>query len=269
MNSSKSICESVDSLDDNMDSLFGNVASRLILAPRLGIAGFQELSLLDYPGKLSCIIFMPGCNFRCPFCHNSPLACTTEKDVMSLDKLGAFLDSRKGLLEGVVISGGEPTMNPYLLPLLHYIHDKGFSIKLDTNGYKPEILSRVIASGCMDYIAMDIKGSARLYPTITGTLYINMDTLALSIDQIMHSGIDYEFRTTFIDQFHTEQDVKEMASMIAGAKAYYLQSFKDRDTVPMHQLSAPSMEKLQNYKKIFEAHKIQKVEIRGREDDNT
>lgn len=266
MNSSNLNCESVKSLDDNMDSLFGNVASRLVLAPRIGIAGFQELSLLDYPGKLSCIIFMLGCNFRCPFCHNSPLACKTEKDVMTLDELAAFLDSRKGLLEGVVISGGEPTLNPYLIPLLHYIHDKGYSIKLDTNGYKPEIISRVIASGCVDYIAMDIKGSARIYPTITGTLYLNMNALEISIAQIMQSGIDYEFRTTFIDQFHTEEDVKEMASMIEGAKAFYLQSFQDRDTVPMHNLSAPSIETLQKYKKIFEAHKIQKVEIRGRED---
>lgn len=255
------------SLDDCMDTSQVNESSRHLFTPKLRIAGIQKLSLVDYPGKTACTLFMSGCNFRCPFCHNSELADEDTEDIMSFQDLMSFLEDRKRVLDGVVISGGEPTLNPNLLPILKSIKDLGYSIKLDTNGYLPQVLSRVIDSHTVDYIAMDIKGSPRKYELITGTYFLYLTHLKQSIHLIMDSGIEYEFRTTFIDQFHDEQDVEDMASWIEGAKNYYLQSFTDRDTVPMKGLTAPSMEKLKRYQEIFKAHHIANVQIRGRDDN--
>lgn len=193
------------------------------------IAGLTKLTLLDYPGKVGCILFTQGCNLQCPFCHNSSLIGTAENTPVDTAEILKFLDTRRGLIDGVCISGGEPTLHPDLLDLLKHIKDAGYAVKLDTNGSHPEILQRIQDRGLADYIAMDVKNSPDLYSITTGRPDLSMVPIEDSIRIILQSGIQYEFRTTIVGGLHTVQSVQSMGywvSTIGIPEQWFLQPYQ-------------------------------------------
>ncbi len=214
------------------------------------ISGLQKLTLLDYPGAVACTVFLNGCNFRCPFCHNSELLEAGAEPVMSVDDLLEFLRRRKGILDGVCITGGEPTIHPQLSSLLRQVKDLGYKVKLDTNGYRPDVLRAVIAEGLVDYVAMDIKNDPKNYGPTVGLADPDLEKIEESIRILLEETVDYEFRTTVCLPLHNENSIASMGQWllkISGgkqAKRLFLQSFVDRDTVPVAGLSAPEEDQL-------------------------
>ena len=215
--------------------------------------GLQKMTLLDFPGRVACTVFLGGCDFRCPWCHNYELAVGSAEPVMDEEEFFAFLKKREGLLEGVAVTGGEPCLSKELPAFLRKIREMGFLTKLDTNGAHPELLEQILREGLADYVAMDIKNSPGKYFLTTGLTgsetqqEVLLGRVRRSIRLIMELAPDYEFRTTVISQFHEEQDFAEIGEMIRGARRYFLQSFTDRDTVPYGGLSAPGKEELMRY----------------------
>lgn len=193
----------------------------------MDFAGMQSLTLLDFPNKVACILFVCGCNLRCPFCHNATLVCGEAENAFTEADVLAFLRKRQGLLDGVVISGGEPTLYPELIPFLRKIRELGYAIKLDTNGTSPPLLKQIVTEGLADYVAMDIKNSPSLYPATCGIPKPDIALIEASRNFLMTGDVDYEFRTTVVDGLHTKESIDELACWIAGAKRYYLQAFKD------------------------------------------
>lgn len=189
------------------------------------IGGFQKFSLIDYPGKICAIIFTRGCNFRCRYCHNPELVIPEKyAPEIPLSEIYNFLENRRGKLDAVCITGGEPTLQPDLIKTMKKIKDMGFLVKLDTNGSYPEVLEEVINNRLADYLAMDVKAPLKDYAKIVNR-YIPVEKLKKSIELIMNSGIKYEFRTTVVKPLVTENDLKEIAQEIRGAENYYLQNF--------------------------------------------
>ena len=215
--------------------------------------GLQKMTLLDFPGRVACTVFLGGCDFRCPWCHNYELAVGSAEPVMDEEEFFAFLKKREGLLEGVAVTGGEPCLSKELPAFLRKIREMGFLTKLDTNGAHPELLEQILREGLADYVAMDIKNSPGKYFLTAGLTgsetqqEVLLGRVRRSIRLIMELAPDYEFRTTVIRQFHEEQDFAEIGEMIRGARRYFLQSFTDRDTVPYGGLSAPGKEELMRY----------------------
>ena len=228
----------------------------------MNIYGLQKMTLLDFPGHVACTVFLGGCDFRCPFCHNYALACGEESVVMSDEELLAFLDKRTGLLDGVAITGGEPCLYQELPGLLARIKEKGFMTKLDTNGYHPALLQKILEEGLADYVAMDIKNSPGKYALTAGVDSIDMGRIRESIALIMQKAPDYEFRTTVVREFHEPEDFEQIGRLISGAGKYFLQPFTDRDSVPFGDLHAPSKEELSEYAARAAAF-VQDIQIRG------
>ena len=224
--------------------------------------GLQKMTLLDFPGKVACTIFLGGCDFRCPFCHNFELVDGTAQPVLSEEELIGFLKSRIGLLEGVAITGGEPCLHRDLPDLIRRIRETGYKVKLDTNGMHAEMLEKVIGDDLVDYVAMDIKNSEEKYPLTCGVNDVNMSAIYKSIDILMNSDVDYEFRTTVVNELHEERDFERIGEMIKGAKRYFLQRFTDRDTVPYGNLTAPSFEKMRQYAEIAKIY-VFDTQLRG------
>lgn len=195
------------------------------------IAGLQKHSLIDYPGKVACVVFFAGCNFRCPYCHNADLVRGQAIDPMGLDVFWKFLERRNGFLDGVVISGGEPTLQEGLADFCRKIREMGFSVKLDTNGSRPDVLAKLIADGILDYVAMDIKTDPERY--VSMGLFPNGDIGSIygSIERIQRSGIACEFRTTCVSPFVTEETFPAILACIAGARRYVLQPFVERNVL--------------------------------------
>jgi len=205
----------------------------------LKIGGLQKLTLIDYPKKVACAVFLIGCNFRCPFCYNGELVLpekTKKQPVIPEKTFFEFLKDRKGLLDGVCITGGEPTINSALPKFIGKIKKMGFLVKLDTNGTNPQMVKRLIKSRLIDYIAMDIKSSFSVsdsqaakgtskYDEAAG-VKVDLRKIKESIDVIKNSGIDYEFRTTVVPGIHLKGDIVELARSISTVKRYYLQEFK-------------------------------------------
>lgn len=185
----------------------------------------EKLSLVDYDGKIACTLFTESCNFRCPFCHNKDLALSTASVNIPFEEVLSFLKSRVNKLEGVVITGGEPTLMFELADKIKAIKDLGFLVKLDTNGYKPETLEFLINNKLIDYVAMDIKNSLDKYDLTTGINNIKQEKILKSISILKEGKVDYEFRTTLVKEFHTINDIKEIASLLKGAKKYFLQKY--------------------------------------------
>ncbi len=190
----------------------------------------DKMSLLDYDDMVSCILFTPTCNYRCPFCHNG-LSILESKTYIPFEDIISFLKTRVGLLDAVVISGGEPTLMKELKERIIEIKELGFRIKLDTNGSNPDVLLDLINNNLLDYVAMDIKNSLDLYPVTCGVLKINEDNLKRSIAILKENKVSYEFRTTLVKEFHNEKSIKELGELIKGADKIYLQKFVDRETV--------------------------------------
>lgn len=232
------------------------------------IAGLQKMTLLDFPGKVACTVFLPGCNFRCPFCHNGELLDGTFPPLMEDGELLAFLKSRRGLLDGVCITGGEPTLHRELPRLLADIKALGFSLKLDTNGSRPEVLRELISQGLVDYIAMDAKSDPLSYGRVVGLDAPPMESITESLLLLMNSSLPFELRTTVVRELHSPQSIQAMGQWLMelnkGEKleALYLQPFADRETVLVSGLSAPGQEELASYVEILSnyAHNIQ---VRG------
>lgn len=197
----------------------------------LKIAGLEKLSLIDYPGKLSAIVFTHGCNLRCEYCHNPELVISpiAPEDIYDPEKVLRFLKERSGKLDAVVITGGEPLLYDDLEPFIKSIKGLGYLVKLDTNGLLPNKLQKLISHGVLDYISMDIKYPEGDYLTFTGKDALSHVKKSISI--IMNSGLDYEFRTTYVKGIHTVESSKAIGEMIDGAKQYYVQNFRAGKTI--------------------------------------
>ena len=195
------------------------------------IKGLQKTTLLDFPGKVACTVFTGGCNFRCPFCHNASLVLSyNEIPDISEGEFFDFLTKRRGILDGVCVTGGEPLLQKDIIPFLEHIRELGFKIKLDTNGSFPEKLREIGELGLIDYIAMDIKNCREKYEVTSGSATAAEKAFD-SIEYIMSSGIPYEFRTTVVKELHTSDDILSIAKSIEGADKYFLQAFEDSDEV--------------------------------------
>ena len=218
------------------------------------IHGLQKMTLLDYPGYVACTVFLNGCDFRCPYCHNFELVNGTAEPIMDEDEFFGFLGKRKGLLDGVCISGGEPLLHKDIETFIRKIREMGYKIKLDTNGYHPDMLKKLIDEELLDYIAMDIKNSIAKYSMTVNIPNIDTTTIKKSISIIMNSGVDYEFRTTVVGGLHEMDDFEQIGPMIQGAKAYYLQQFTMRDTVPSRELYSPSPEDMEAFLKVVKKY---------------
>lgn len=195
------------------------------------IQGLQKLTLLDWPGKVACTVFLGGCDFRCPFCHNGDLVVGPMPPGMAEEELLEFLRKRQSLLDGVCVTGGEPLLRPDLEGLLSRIKCLGFPVKLDTNGNHPHALQYLWEQGLVDYVAMDIKNSPARYAATVGVPGLDLGPIRESVAWLLGGKADYEFRTTVVRQFHREEDLLDTARWIQGARRYFLQSFVDRDTV--------------------------------------
>ena len=208
----------------------------------MNIAGVQKVTLLDYPGKVACEIFTQGCNFECPFCQNSSLIPITNTGEFSEEEIFEYLNLRKNILDGVVITGGEPTVQKDLKSFIKKIKDLGLLVKLDTNGGNPKVLQELIDEKLVDYVAMDIKNIFNKY-NITAGKKINLDNIKKSIEILKASKIDYEFRTTIIKEMHSLDDIISICKLVGNAK-YYLQNFEDSENVLNHSLHGFSREEL-------------------------
>ena len=253
------------------------------------IKGLQKTTLLDYPGHVAATIFLGGCNFRCPFCHNMNIVeseengkadVNTDKNEYTEEDIISFLTKRLGVLEGVCITGGEPTIYKELPEFIRKIksipalkeNETELLIKLDTNGTNPEMLKLLFSENLIDYVAMDIKSSQTGYGQAIGlsdqeeteSVELNkiMDSVKESIDVIMNSGIEYEFRTTIVKQLHDEECIHGIGNLIKGAKKHYLQSFIDSEYVKDHTLNAVSEEEFKKYEAIMKEY-VGEAYIRG------
>ena len=226
------------------------------------IYGLQKMTLLDFPGHVACTVFLGGCDFRCPFCHNFELANASAEPIMDDTEVIKFLEKRKGLLDGVAITGGEPCLNRELPDFIQKIRSLGFAVKVDTNGYHPDMLAEILNNSIADYVAMDIKNSPEKYAATCGVKSIAMDKIKESISLLISSDIDYEFRTTAVEELHDVDDFRAIGTMIKGAKKYFIQCFTDRDTVPFGNLHAPSNEKLKEFAAAASEY-IPNTELRG------
>lgn len=230
------------------------------------IAGLQKMTLLDFPGRVACTVFLPGCNFRCPFCHNSGLFSGETADGMTVEALLRFLKTRQGLLDGVCITGGEPTLSPELPALLESIRKLGFAVKLDTNGSRPQVLRQVLE--LVDYVAMDVKSSPRGYGAAVGLAEPDMAAIEESLRLLMDSRVDYELRTTVVQELHDEAAITEMGQWLydlnGGQKIpkLFLQPFVNRSSVPNQNLHAPETAQLTRFTELLRTF-VQEVSIRG------
>lgn len=231
------------------------------------IAGLQKMTLLDYPGKVACTVFLPGCNYRCPFCHNAGLLENAPEDRKE-EELLTFLEKRKGLLDGVCITGGEPTLQPDLPHLLAKIKALGYCVKLDTNGSNPAMLETLLEKGLVDYVAMDVKNSRERYGKTVGIPGMPLEKTEKSLRLLLSGRTDYELRTTCVEELHEEEAAAAMGawveSLVPGVKPakWYLQCFVNRDSVLQDGLHAPNREKLEKMRKALEPHALF-VSLRG------
>ena len=223
--------------------------------------GIDKFSLLDYEDKVACVLFCKPCNFRCPFCHNGTTVLEADTYIPFEDIL-EYLKGRRGLIDAVVVSGGEPTLMPDLKEKIIKLKELGFLIKLDTNGTNPDVIKELYEAKLIDYVAMDIKNSESMYGVTTGTSNPFINKVKESIKCLMSCGIDYEFRTTLVDEFHDEKSIEEMGWLIKGAKKLYLQKFVERESCIQKGLHEVSEEKAQKYQKILQKS-VNSVFLRG------
>lgn len=223
--------------------------------PRVRIFGLQKLTLLDFPQKLASTIFTGGCNFKCPFCHNKDLVFLPENmtEIKEEDIL-QYLTKRKGVLEGVCVSGGEPLLQGNLELLLRMIKQLGYAIKLDTNGSCPERLQRIVKEGLIDYVAMDVKNCPRRYGETIGLPAYELTAIDQSIHYLKENHIPYEFRTTIVKEFHTKQDILELGKWLENARAIYLQKFENSERVIQEGLHPCEDETMEEYRSILQQY---------------
>ena len=226
------------------------------------IHGLQKMTLLDFPGRVACTVFLGGCDMRCPFCHNAELIDGTAPAIMEEEELLAFLKKRKGLLDGVAFTGGEPLLRDNLDGLFLKIREIGYPIKLDTNGTHPDRLRRLMEQELVQYVAMDIKNSPDRYAETVGLPSFDLSPVRESVSLLMTGRTDYEFRTTTVAEFHDGESFRKIGEWIRGAKRYYLQKFTDRESVPFAGLHAPDDSKMHEYLDIMKPF-VDLAELRG------
>ena len=196
------------------------------------IYGFNKTTLLDYPEHIAATVFTGGCNFRCPFCHNSGLVLAVEKQqLISEAEVMEHLRKRRGILDGLCITGGEPTLQPDLMQFIDRVKELGYLIKLDTNGYRPKVLEQLLRLEMLDYVAMDIKASKEKYACAAEVQELDLSRIEQSVDLLKNSGIPYEFRTTVVKGIHEIKEFEEIGRWLSGCRAYYLQAFRESENV--------------------------------------
>ena len=227
----------------------------------LAIKGLQKTSLIDYPGKVSCVVFVGGCNFRCPYCHNPDLVEKNSLPDLEEEEILGFLEKRKKWLDAVVISGGEPTLYPELIALVRKVKELGYLVKIDTNGTNPRLLNELME--IVDYVAMDIKASREGYEKVTKAT-VAIEKIEESVDILKNSSITYEFRTTVVPGLFDDKEAERIGDWLEGANLYVLQQFNPKkDMVDNSFKDVKPFEKaeLERFKKIVEKH-IRKVDVR-------
>lgn len=226
------------------------------------ICGLQKTTLLDYPGHVAATIFTGGCNFRCPWCQNTEIIFPDAEADYTADEILSFLKKRRGILEGVCITGGEPTMQSDLPDFIRSIKEMGFLVKLDSNGYLPDRLISLCQSGLLDYVAMDIKAGPGNYAAVAGLSSIQIERIQESIQFLLSGSIPFEFRTTAVKGLHAIEDFQEIGPWIKGCPRYFIQNFKESEAVPVKGFSGFSKEELETFSDCI-APFVQLVELRG------
>lgn len=229
---------------------------------KMKIYGLEKLSMVDFDGHLCCTVFTGGCNFRCPYCQNADLVKARNIKEIPLAEFFSFLEKRKGVLDSVCISGGEPTLQADLALFIERIKALGYKVKLDTNGTNPALLRELMGSGLLDYVAMDIKSSKKSYSAVTKADSALLKKVEESVELLKKGKVDYELRTTLARELISKQDIEEMADWLAGADKLYLQCFKDQGTNLESGLHKVEKSEAEEYKAILEK-KIKRVELRG------
>ena len=227
------------------------------------IHGFNKTTLLDYPKHLAATVFLGGCNMRCPFCHNAALVINpnSQPSISSEDVL-SYLKKRRGILEGVCVTGGEPTLYPELPDFINQIKSLGFKVKLDTNGTNPSMLRSLVGKGMLDYVAMDIKNAPEKYAQSSGVTALSLQHINESVTFLLTEPVEYEFRTTIVKELHTAQDMLLIGQWLRGAKAYYLQTFKASEDMITSDCSGHSKETMEYFLQILKPY-IGQVFLRG------
>lgn len=227
------------------------------------IHGLQKLAMVDYPGKLAATVFTGGCDLRCPFCHNALLVTRlAETPEIPEEEVLDFLASRKGLLDGVVLTGGEPLLQPDAADFLRKVRELGFAVKLDTNGCHPAALADILDQGLADYVAMDVKNSPRRYGETVGVPDFDLAPVEESVRLLQRSAVDHEFRTTLVRELHSEADLDAIATWLEGAPKYFLQNFVDSGNLIGQGYHGFSLEELRAFAERMRPH-FGAVELRG------
>lgn len=227
------------------------------------ICGYEKFSMVDYDEKIACTVFTGGCNFRCPFCHNAPLVVgNVAKERMDEQEVLDYLCKRKGLVDAVCVSGGEPTLQPDLQDFVKRVRDMGYLVKLDTNGTRPDVVKELLDKGLLDYVAMDVKNSPEKYAQTVGLDSVDISSISKSIELIKTSGVAHEFRTTLIKEFHSASDIEKIADWISGADAYFMQKYKDNEGCISHGFTAFDKSELEPFVSIM-SNKVKKTGTRG------
>lgn len=228
------------------------------------IHGLNKITLLDYPGHVAATVFTGGCNFRCPFCHNAGLVLEPgAQQQMEQEEVFTYLQKRRGMLKGVCITGGEPTLQPDLRDFISEVRGLGYLVKLDTNGYRPEILEELLHSNMLDYVAMDIKAAQENYARASGVPSIDMGRIRASAALLKDCKISYEFRTTVVKGIHTIEEFEEIGEWLAGAQAYYLQCYRENDNVLQGALLAAFTKQEMEQMAVLAGKYVERVELRG------
>ena len=227
------------------------------------IEGLQKLTLLDFPGRVACTVFTPGCNFRCPFCQNASLVINAPQvGAQDMEEFFSFLSKRRGILDGVAITGGEPLLQKDIDVFITRVRDLGFQVKLDTNGSFPDILKDLVARKLVDYVAVDIKNSPEKYVMTSGCAPAMVDRVRDTVRFLLTDAVDYEFRTTVVSNFHETDDFRKIGEWIKGAKRYFLQKFEDSGEIIESGLSAVSKEEMELFAETVRPY-VSEVSLRG------
>ena len=227
------------------------------------ICGLQKTTLLDFPGRVAATLFTGGCNFRCPFCHNSGLLSGDAEAAYSVREILQFLEKRKRILEGVCITGGEPTLQPDLEDFIRDIRSLGLAVKLDTNGYRPDVLKALCQKGLLDYAAMDIKAGRDRYETAAGVCGLDMKRIDESVRFLLEGHLPYELRTTVVRGIHEAEDFRQIGPWIKGCRRYFLQAFKDSGDILVPQAyDAFSAEEMRAFMELVRPY-AEEVSLRG------
>lgn len=227
------------------------------------VCGYEKFSMVDFDEKIACTVFTGGCNFRCPFCHNGALVVGNVKaEQIDEHEVFDYLEKRKGLVDAVCVTGGEPTLQSDLKDFLRKVRDMGYLTKLDTNGLRPDVLKDVLKEKLVDYVAMDVKNSLQKYAVTVGLESVDTSKIKESINTLLSSDVEYEFRTTLIKEFHTAGDMEKIADTINGAQRYFMQKYKDNEECISHGFSPIEKDEAEKFKAFFDG-KVAKIGLRG------